>query len=70
MVTRQVSDREFWDGYEIGDRVRFKDEYGDVMYGRIEGRGAAGSYLKIRADDGTVHEGYSSDRDITPVWGK
>jgi len=48
---------------EIGDRVRFKDEYGDYRTGIIYGRGAAGNYIQIESG-GQIFEGYSSDLDL------
>jgi hypothetical protein len=53
---------------ELGDRVQFDDPYGKTMRGTVEGRGAAGSYLKIRGDNGQVYEAYSSDPDVRKIF--
>ena len=61
-ATRQRS----YDDYLInrGNRVEFKDEYGDTIQGTVVGCGAAGNYLEILGDDGRTYEGYSSDPDL------
>ncbi len=53
---------------EIGDRVEFKNRYGEVLRGKVTGRGAAGNYLQIHGDDGVKYEGYSSDPDLHKIF--
>lgn len=67
MPFTRIYRRANWDGYRLGDPVRFKDDQGEWRHGVIQGRGAAGSYLQIEDENGDLHEGYAG-QDVHPVF--
>lgn len=67
MPFSRISRIDNWDGYSLGDPVRFKDSQGEWRRGVIHGRGAAGFYLQIEDEHGHLHEGYAG-QDVHPVF--